>query len=69
METLLTVLDRTAGVRGGRFDLETYAVTIFGWWERHRSRCALRDLDARLLRDIGLTVEQRDRECGRHFFE
>ena len=69
MDTLLTIIARAADVRGGRFDFETLASRVTGWWQRYRSRCALRDLDPRLLRDVGLTPGQRDRECGKPFFD
>lgn len=36
------------------------------WQDRQRQRAALRDLDARLLRDVGLSREQAEREGGRH---
>ena len=69
MENLLALLDRAAGVRGGRFDFTALKDTLALWWQRYLTRRAFRDLDPRLLRDIGLTTEQRDRECARRFFE
>lgn len=45
----------------------------FGQWcracdARSRQRRALRELDGRLLRDIGVSPEQRARECGKPFW-
>ncbi len=36
------------------------------WQDRQRQRAALLDLDARLLRDVGLSREQAEREGHRH---
>ncbi|MFN4159727.1 MAG: DUF1127 domain-containing protein [Gemmobacter sp.] len=36
------------------------------WQDRQRQRAALLDLDARLLRDVGLTRDQAEREGLRH---
>lgn len=40
-------------------------VFLVQWEERRRSRAALRDLEPYLLKDIGLTQEDVDRELGR----
>jgi uncharacterized protein YjiS (DUF1127 family) len=69
MENLLTLLDRAAGDRGGRFDLEALKDTVTLWWQRYLTRRALRGLDPRLLRDVGLTPEQQQREGNKRFFE
>ena len=69
MENLMTLLDRAAGVRGGRLDFETLQRTLARWWRRYLTRRALRELDPRLLRDIGLTPEQQRREAAKYFFE
>jgi uncharacterized protein YjiS (DUF1127 family) len=34
------------------------------WWRRARTRKALRELDTRLLADIGLTRLERQMECA-----
>jgi uncharacterized protein YjiS (DUF1127 family) len=39
------------------------------WRRRHRSRIALRYLDARELDDIGLTEAERARECKKWFWQ
>ncbi len=69
METLLTLLDRAAGVRGGWFDLHALKNILALWWHRYLTRRVLRELDPRLLRDVGLTPEQRRREGAKYFFE
>ncbi|MCP5306738.1 MAG: DUF1127 domain-containing protein [Chromatiaceae bacterium] len=51
----------------------THAVTTaIAWWQvvrtvadRQRQRAALARLDARLLRDVGITPEQARREAGK----
>lgn len=68
MESLMTLFGRAAGVRGGRFDREALAATLARWWRRYLTRRMLRELDPRLLRDVGLTLEQRERECRKWFF-
>lgn len=69
MENLMTLFERAAGVRGGRFDLTAFRQTLALWWRRYLTRRALRELDPRLLRDIGLTPEQQRREIAKMFFE
>jgi uncharacterized protein YjiS (DUF1127 family) len=69
METLMTLLDRAAGVRGGRLDLPALKKRLARWWRNYLTRRALRELDPRLLRDVGLTPEQQRRESERRFFE
>ena len=39
---------------------------FLSWQDRQRQRAALLDLDARLLRDVGLTRDQAEREGQRH---
>lgn len=39
---------------------------VLRWHDRQRQRAALLDLDARLLRDVGLTREQAQYEGRRH---
>lgn len=69
MENLLTLLDRAAGVRGSRFDLHALKDILALWWRNYLTRRMLRELDPRLLRDIGLTQEQQRREGAKMFFE
>ena len=40
-----------------------------GWRERARSRHLLLHLDDRMLRDVGLTRSDVDRECAKHFWQ
>ena len=42
--------------------------TLWRWRQRSLQRMALRDLDARLLRDIGLTHLQRNMEARKWFW-
>ena len=44
------------------------ASTAMLWWQRARSRTHLRDLEAHLLDDIGMSPEQRDREVHKPFW-
>ena len=43
-------------------------VAALSWAERARQRRQLLDLDDRLLRDVGLTRRQVDRECTKPFW-
>lgn len=45
------------------------AATVADWEERHRTRKALKRLDDRMLRDIGLTAAHRAAECGKGFWQ
>ena len=40
-----------------------------GWRERARGRHLLLQLDDRMLRDVGLTRLDVDRECAKHFWQ
>jgi uncharacterized protein YjiS (DUF1127 family) len=42
---------------------------LSGWRERARSRRSLHHLDARMLRDIGLTPADVERECRKPFWQ
>ena len=44
------------------------AVVLAKWAERRRTRMALADLDAHLLRDVGLTHDEAFREARRAFW-
>ena len=39
------------------------------WRERARSRHLLQQLDDRMLRDVGLSRSDVDRECAKHFWQ
>ncbi|SHE67195.1 Uncharacterized conserved protein YjiS, DUF1127 family [Ruegeria intermedia] len=45
-----------------------FAATVTTWERRRRSRINLGKLDDRLLRDVGLTRREADRESRRHFW-
>jgi uncharacterized protein YjiS (DUF1127 family) len=40
-----------------------------GWRERLRGRHLLQQLDDRMLRDVGLSRSDVDRECNKHFWQ
>ena len=40
-----------------------------GWRERARGRHLLLQLDDRMLRDVGLSRSDVDRECGKYFWQ
>ncbi|HEX3525405.1 MAG TPA: DUF1127 domain-containing protein [Stellaceae bacterium] len=40
-----------------------------GWREQARGRHLLQHLDDRMLRDVGLTRSDVDRECAKHFWQ
>ena len=42
---------------------------IVAWRERARSRYLLQLLDDRMLRDVGLSRSDVDRECAKHFWQ
>jgi uncharacterized protein YjiS (DUF1127 family) len=42
---------------------------VVQWQERVRSRHLLRQLDDRMLRDVGLSRCDVDRECAKHFWQ
>jgi uncharacterized protein YjiS (DUF1127 family) len=42
---------------------------VVQWQERARSRHLLRQLDDRMLRDVGLSRCDVDRECAKHFWQ
>lgn len=56
-----TILLRPAALRG-----RVWLDGFLRWQDRQRQRAALRALDARLLRDVGLSRAQAEREARRH---
>jgi uncharacterized protein YjiS (DUF1127 family) len=42
---------------------------VVQWQERARSRHLLQQLDDRMLRDVGLSRCDVDRECAKHFWQ
>jgi uncharacterized protein YjiS (DUF1127 family) len=42
---------------------------FWGWQERARGRHLLLQLDDRMLRDVGLSRSDVDRECAKHFWQ
>jgi uncharacterized protein YjiS (DUF1127 family) len=42
---------------------------VVQWQERARSRHLLQQLDDRMLRDVGLSRSDVDRECAKHFWQ
>jgi uncharacterized protein YjiS (DUF1127 family) len=42
---------------------------FWGWRERARGRHLLLQLDDRMLRDVGLSRSDVDRECAKHFWQ
>ena len=42
---------------------------FLAWRDRARSRHLLLQLDDRMLRDVGLTHSDVDRECAKHFWQ
>jgi uncharacterized protein YjiS (DUF1127 family) len=55
---------------GGLIRLGGVAVhTLWFWLERSRQRRALAELDDYLLRDIGLTRDEAQRECANPFWK
>lgn len=66
MPTALPILPRPIAGARTRSGLVRPLVAAFRLWsrwhERHRQRCALGDLDDRLLDDVGLTRRQADEE-------
>jgi uncharacterized protein YjiS (DUF1127 family) len=49
--------------------LPNLSIRFRGWRERARSRHLLLLLDDRMLRDVGLTRSDVDRECAKHFWQ
>jgi uncharacterized protein YjiS (DUF1127 family) len=49
--------------------LTTFAAGVLQWRERARSRRLLQRLDDRMLRDVGLSRSDADREGAKHFWQ
>ena len=52
-----------------RWLLSNLLSRFLGWRERARSRHLLLQLDDRMLRDVGLSRSDVDRECAKHFWQ
>ena len=48
---------------------ENLLTRFLDWRERARGRHLLRQLDDRMLRDVGLSRSDVDRECAKHFWQ
>ena len=59
---------RLQGVIIPRFPTSLLA-RFFDWRERTRGRRLLGELDDRMLRDVGLSRADVDRECVKHFWQ
>lgn len=46
-----------------------FAATVTKWERQRRSRVNLSQLDDRMLKDVGLTRDQADREIKRYFWQ
>jgi len=64
----LVSTDRPHGVIVPRFPTSLLA-RLFDWRERARRRRLLRELDDRMLRDVGLSRADVDRERVKHFWQ
>lgn len=63
--------DLTSGLGNGRVFsrlLQTITHSTRTWRNRSRSRLSLRHLDAHMLRDIGVTVQDAETECEKPFW-
>lgn len=49
--------------------LPTFLSRFRDWRERARGRHLLQQLDDRMLRDVGLTRSDVERECNKHFWK
>ena len=49
--------------------LAAFMHMLYDWDRRARMRRVMRELDQRLLTDIGLSPEERDRECAKPFWK
>ena len=58
------------GIGGGLTSVADNLVSqVVRWRERARSRHLLRQLDDRMLRDVGLSLSDVDREGAKHFWQ
>ena len=53
---------------GGVFSIERAFNRIVHWYRRSQQRRQLKELDARLLKDVGLTIEQAEFEASKPFW-
>ncbi len=52
-----------------RWSLARFVDILFEWHERARQRCQLLSLDDHLLKDIGISRADAEREAGKPFWE
>ena len=64
----LVSTDRPQGLLIPRFPTSPLT-RFFDWRERARGRRVLRELDDRILRDVGLSRADVDHECVKHFWQ
>jgi uncharacterized protein YjiS (DUF1127 family) len=62
-------LRNVRGAAAPRRLLSNLLSRFLGWRERARSRHLLLQLDDRMLRDVGLSRSDVDRECAKHFWQ
>ena len=62
-------LRNVRGTTAPRRLLSNLLSRFLGWRERARSRHLLLQLDDRMLRDVGLSRSDVDRECAKHFWQ
>ena len=76
MNTSIVHGEATARARRGREESGRHGTSVLGrliatlgtWQERASDRAHLRDLDARLLEDMGLSARDAKRESTKHFW-
>lgn len=61
-------LGSAAPVHGWRGFARRAGATLAAWVDRHRARRALAALDARMLRDIGVSPAEQRRQCAKPFW-
>ena len=62
-------LPNVLGSAAPRRLLQNLLSRFLGWRERARSRHLLLQLDDRMLRDVGLSRSDVDRECAKYFWQ
>ncbi len=63
------VIDKQDGLAAGIFNLTgQVSCLVQTWWKRAKTRAELRNLDARLLDDVGLSRQQANEEADKSFW-